>query len=171
MTARLIRLVLPFPLLKDEENTTLSITGNPCSFHLKRFSSEQKLSIYNKTAFEKAVACIKYYEGFHTKKDYPYIGYGHCIQPGEKLNWCITHKKADDLLRSDLKKLCAIFRRYDADSLLLATLAYNVGCGRILGNGKYPKSNLLQSSTKNTWNSANIKVREYPQSSVEDTPN
>lgn len=104
----------------------------------------QTLSIYNKTAFEKAVACIKYYEGFHTKKDYPYIGYGHCIQPGEKLNWCITHKKADDLLRSDLKKLCAIFRRYDADSLLLATLAYNVGCGRILGNVKYPKSNLLQ---------------------------
>ena len=78
------------------------------------------------------------------KKDYPYIGYGHCIQPGEKLNWSLTKKQADALLRSDLKKLCVIFRRYGADSLLLATLSYNVGCGRILGNGKYPKSQLLR---------------------------
>ena len=97
-------------------------------------------SIYSLSDFDKAVACIKFYEGIHTKKDYPYIGYGHCIQPGEKL----TKKQADALLRSDLKKLCAIFRGYGVDSLLLATLSYNVGCGRILGNGKYPKSNLLR---------------------------
>jgi lysozyme len=102
------------------------------------------LSIYSMSDFDKAVACIKYYECFHTKRDYPYICYGHCIQPGEKLNWCLTKKQADALLRSDLKKLCAIFRRYGVDSLLLATLSYNVGCGRILGNGKYPKSKLLQ---------------------------
>lgn len=102
------------------------------------------LSIYGLSDFDKAIACIKFYEGFHTKKDYPYIGYGHCIQPGEKLNWCITKKQADALLRSDLKKLCVIFRKYGADSLLLATLSYNVGCGRILGNDKYPKSNLLR---------------------------
>ena len=100
-------------------------------------------SIYSLSDFDKAVACIKFYEGLHTKKDYPYIGYGHCIQPGEKLNWSLTKKQADALLRSDLKKLCVIFRRYGADSLLLATLSYNVGCGHILGNGKYPKSQLL----------------------------
>ncbi|MGR5577154.1 glycoside hydrolase family protein [Bacteroides thetaiotaomicron] len=101
-------------------------------------------SIYALSDFDKAVACIKFYEGLHTKKDYPYIGYGHCIQPGEKLNWSLTKKQADALLRSDLKKLCAIFRGYGVDSLLLATLSYNVGCGRILGNGKYPKSKLLR---------------------------
>lgn len=89
--------------------------------------------IYSMSDFDKAIVCIKFYEGLHTKKDYPYIGYGHCIQPGEKLNWSLTKKQADALLRSDLKKLCVIFRRYGADSLLLATLSYNVGCGRILG--------------------------------------
>lgn len=87
--------------------------------------------IYSMSDFDKAIVCIKFYEGLHTKKDYPYIGYGHCIQPGEKLNWSLTKKQADALLRSDLKKLCVIFRRYGADSLLLATLSYNVGCGRI----------------------------------------
>src|SRR5574344_1409862 len=101
-------------------------------------------SIYSLSDFDKAIVCIKFYERLHTQKDYPYIGYGHCIQPGEKLNWSLTKKQADALLRSDLKKLCVIFRRYDADSLLLATLSYNVGCGRILGNGKYPKSQLLR---------------------------
>lgn len=100
-------------------------------------------SIYSLSDFDKAIVCIKFYEGLHTKKDYPYIGYGHCIQPGEKPNWSLTKKQADALLRSDLKKLCVIFRRYGADSLLLATLSYNVGCGHILGNGKYPKSQLL----------------------------
>ena len=102
------------------------------------------LSIYGLSDFDKAVACIKYYEGLHTKKDYPYIGYGHCLQPGERLSWCITKKQADSLLRSDLRKLCVLFRKYDKDSLLLATISYNVGCGRILGNGKYPKSKLLR---------------------------
>ena len=27
--------------------------------------------------FEKAVACIKEFEGWHSAKHYPYIGYGH----------------------------------------------------------------------------------------------
>ena len=30
------------------------------------------------------------------------------------------------------------------DSLLIATLAYNVGYGTVMGNGKRPKSRLLQ---------------------------
>lgn len=82
-------------------------------------------SIYSLSDFDKAVACIKFYEGIHTKKDYPYIGYGHCIQPGEKLNWSLTKKQADALLRSDLKKLCAIFRGYGVDSLLLSEISDN----------------------------------------------
>ena len=91
-------------------------------------------SIYSLSDFDKAIVCIKFYEGLHTKKDYPYIGYGHCIQPGEKLNWSLTKKQADALLRSDLKKLCVIFRRYGADSLLLSEIS---------DNKSYPNQNII----------------------------
>lgn len=95
--------------------------------------------------YERAVLIIKHYEGWHTKKDYPYIGYGHQIQPGESLRYPITEAQADSLLRSDLSKLCAMFHRYEADSLLLACIAYNCGPARLLGEGKrIPKSRLLR---------------------------
>lgn len=95
--------------------------------------------------YERAVLIIKHYEGWHGKKDYPYIGYGHQIQPGENLRYPITEAQADSLLRSDLTKLCAMFRKYDADSLLLACIAYNCGPARLLGDGKRtPKSRLLR---------------------------
>ena len=42
----------------------------------------------------------------------------------------MTERQADALLRSDLRKLCAMFRGFGRDSLLLAALAYNVGCGK-----------------------------------------
>ena len=35
------------------------------------------LTIFELPPFERAVCCIKYYEGLHRKKDYPYVGYGH----------------------------------------------------------------------------------------------
>ena len=53
--------------------------------------------------------------------------------------------QADALLRKDLSELCTMFQRYGKDSLLLATLAYNVGPYRILGcRNKYLKSILLK---------------------------
>ena len=33
-------------------------------------------SIYALPPFERAICCIKFYEGIHRKKDYPYVGYG-----------------------------------------------------------------------------------------------
>ncbi len=71
----------------------------------QRLHQPHSSSIYSLSDFDKAITCIKFYEGLHTKKDYPYIGYGHCIQPGEKLNWSLTKKQSDALLRSDLKIL------------------------------------------------------------------
>ena len=106
--------------------------------------SGKRLGIYQLRPFERAVLCIKYYEGFHTKKNYPYIGYGHRLRPGERLNSNITEKQADSLLRSDLKRLCVMFRRYGKDSLLLAALSYNVGPYKVLGNSHHPKSRLLK---------------------------
>ena len=64
--------------------------------------------------------------------------------PHEKFKKNLTYQQADSLLRSDLTKLCAMFRKYGKDSLLLAVLAYNVGPYKILGNKRFPKSRLLQ---------------------------
>ena len=94
--------------------------------------------------FERAVTLTKYYEQWHTRKDYPYIGYGHRILPGEKLRYPITEKEADSILRSDLLKNCAMFRKYGADSLLLACISYNCGCASLLGNKKKQKSTILK---------------------------
>lgn len=107
--------------------------------------SQSYLGIFALPPFERAVRCIKYYEGWHDiKRNYPYIGWGHRILPHEKFRKNLTLQQADSLLRSDLRKLCALFRKYGRDSLVLAVLAYNVGPYKILGNGKYPKSRLLQ---------------------------
>lgn len=35
---------------------------------------------YTEKQFEMAVACIKHFEGWHTTKNYPYVGYGHQLQ-------------------------------------------------------------------------------------------
>lgn len=93
--------------------------------------------------FERAVRCIKYYEGWHTEKDHPYIGYGHLLRPGENLTSSLTLAQADSLLRSDLLEYCRLFRSYGRDSLLLAALSYNVGPAKVTGGGAYPKSRLL----------------------------
>ena len=107
--------------------------------------SQSDLGIFALPPFERAVRCIKYYEGWHDiKRNYPYIGWGHRILPHEKFRKNLSFQQADSLLRSDLRKLCTLFRKYGRDTLLLAVLAYNVGPYKILGNGKFPKSRLLQ---------------------------
>lgn len=95
--------------------------------------------------FERAIAVIKHFEGLHNRpENYPYVGFGHKVLPGENLSTDMTEEEADRLLRSDLMKLCKMFSRYGQDSLLLATLAYNVGPYRILGYGDRPESRLVQ---------------------------
>lgn len=94
--------------------------------------------------FELAVALIKRFEGWHTSRHYPYIGYGHRIQPGEHFHLPLTRRQADILLRNDLRKLCRIFSYLGKDSLLIATLAYNVGPGTLLGSSTRPKSTIVR---------------------------
>lgn len=84
--------------------------------------------IYRLPPFERAVRCTKFFEGWHSEKHHPYVGYGHQLQPGERYSArTMTKRQADALLRKDLRKFCAMFRQFGRDSLLLATLAYNVG--------------------------------------------
>lgn len=86
----------------------------------ERSPTREASSLFSLPPFERAVRCIKFYEGFHQKRHYPYIGYGHRLLPGERLTWRLTEKQSDSLLRSDLRKLCALFRSYGKDSLLLS---------------------------------------------------
>ena len=103
--------------------------------------------------FERAIAVIKHFEGLHSKAEhYPYVGYGHKVLPGENLSKDMTEEEADRLLRSDLMKLCKLFSGYGKDSLLLATLAYNVGSYRLLGYGDRPKNRLIQILDEGDWN-------------------
>lgn len=94
--------------------------------------------------FERAVVCIKHFEGLHTWKDHPYVGYGHKLLSGEKFTPAMTERQADSLLRADLMKCLMMFKDYGKDALLLAVLSYNVGAGRLLGYGKLSKSRLLR---------------------------
>lgn len=94
--------------------------------------------------FERAVVVIKHFEGWHSARHYPYVGYGYCIRPGERLTADITEMQADSLLRHDLLKMCALFRHLGKDSLVVGCLAYQVGPYRLLGYGKISKSTLVK---------------------------
>lgn len=84
--------------------------------------------------FEQAVEIIKKYEGLHSPKHWPLVGYGHKVLPGEKFsrNRALSQTEAEAILRKDLLKNCAVFREFGADSLLLGVLAYNIGSGATL---------------------------------------
>ncbi len=82
--------------------------------------------------FERACVLIRHYETLHTVKNWPTIAYGHVVQKGENYEKRqYSHAEAERILRKDLSKLCAYYRSYGRDSLLLACLAYNVGSGRV----------------------------------------
>ena len=104
-----------------------------------------QLSIYKLPPVERAIRCTKYYEGWHgEKKHWPYVGWGHKVLPGERFTNSITKAQGDSILRADLRKLCRMFSYLGRDSLIVSVLAYNVGCSRIKGYGKIPKSRLLK---------------------------
>ena len=67
------------------------------------------------------------------------------MQPGERYSArTMTKRQADALLRKDLRKFIAMFRRFGSDSILLGTLAFNVGPAKLLGGNGYPKSTLIR---------------------------
>ena len=78
----------------------------------------QSHGIYKLSPFERAVCCIKFFEGLHQAQDYPYIGYGHRIQPGEHFRLPLTQYMAD---------LEVILRKAIRDT---AAAMYEGGAGR-----------------------------------------
>ena len=92
--------------------------------------TDGQAAIYRLPLFERAVRCTKYFEGWHSEKHHPYVGWGHRILPGERYSArTMTKRQADVLLRKDLRKF---------------TLAYNVGPYRLLGSKTIPKSTLIK---------------------------
>lgn len=82
--------------------------------------------IYRLPRFERAVRCIKFFEGWHTEKHHPYVGYGHQLQPGERYSArTMTRRQGEALLRKDLRKFCAMFRKFGKDSLILSEISDN----------------------------------------------
>ena len=95
--------------------------------------------------FNLAVEIIKHFEGWHTVRNHPYVGWGHQLQPGERYSArTMTKAQGDRLLRQDLMKMYRLFDGYGKDQMLLAVLAYNVGPYAILGTSKRPRSTLLK---------------------------
>lgn len=93
--------------------------------------AETSQTDYKAPTFEDAIAIIKKYEGLSSARHWPFIGYGHKVMPGEKFTKgkVLSEAEADALARQDYAKLCAKYRDYGVDSLLLAALAYNCGPG------------------------------------------
>ena len=81
-----------------------------------------KRSIMELPLFERAVLIIKHFETLHKPRHWPYVGYGHQVQPGEPYHRGVqlTEKQADALLRKDLRKFCAMYSKYGKDSILLS---------------------------------------------------
>ena len=90
-----------------------------------------KRSIMELPLFERAVLIIKKFETMHHPKHWPYIGYGHQVQPGEpyRRGVQLTEAQADALLRKDLAKFVSLYKDYGKDAVLLGALAYNCGPG------------------------------------------
>ena len=90
-----------------------------------------KRSIMELPLFERAVLIIKKFETMHKPKHWPYVGYGHQVQPGEpyRRGVQLTEAQADALLRKDLAKFVSLYKDYGKDAVLLGVLAYNCGPG------------------------------------------
>lgn len=107
--------------------TLLFILGLGLGFAVSQTDTEPKKA----PTFEDAIAIIKKYEGLSGPSHWPFVGYGHKVMPGEKFSRSkkLSEAEADALARQDYAKLCAKYREYGVDSLLLAALAYNCGPG------------------------------------------
>ncbi len=101
-----------------------------------------KRSIMELPLFERAVLIIKKFETLHRPKHWPYVGYGHCVQPGDpyRRGCQLTERQADALLRKDLRKFVSLYKHMgERNAILLGTLAYNIGPGAVNRSTVYKK--------------------------------
>lgn len=111
----------------------------------------RKINIMDLPPFERAVIIIKKFETLHHPKDYPYVGYGHRVLPGEpyRRGVQLSEKQADALLRKDLRKFIAVFKDLSPnDALLLGVLSYNIGPGAVKKSTVY---RMLKAGNRNIF--------------------
>ena len=60
--------------------------------------AQRRVRLADLPPFERAVVVVKYFEGMHSWKNYPYVRYGHQLQPGEHFTADMTERQADSLL-------------------------------------------------------------------------
>ena len=87
------------------------------------FFAQRRVRLADLPPFERVVVVVKYFEGLHGKDCYPYVGYGHQLQPDEHFSPNMSERQADSLLRADLWKCFEHFTGYGKDALLLAVLS------------------------------------------------
>ena len=80
---------------------TISLSVNAQTQKSSERNEAASRMLFELPPFERAVCCIRFYEGLHRKKDYPYVGYGHKLRPGERYSSNMTAREAEDLLRKD----------------------------------------------------------------------
>ncbi len=125
-----------------QDNRTIE-EGDSAGVVLRCLLTQERMTELQR--FNLAVEIIKHFEGWHTVRNYPYVGWGHQLQPGERYSArTMTMAQGDRLLRQDLMKFYKMFDGYGKDQMLLAVLAYNVGPYAILGTSKRPRSTLLK---------------------------
>lgn len=118
----------------------LSVLGASAT---RRAGESPKVNIMSLPPFERAIVIIKRYETLHKAgRDWPYVGFGHRVLPGEPYtkHTQLTEAQADALLRKDLRKFMAYFKDFKpSDQLLLGVLSYNLGPGAVQKSTVYKK--------------------------------
>ena len=76
--------------------------------------TDGQAAIYRLPLFERAVRCTKYFEGWHSEKHHPYVGYGHRFSRGEKVFG--THHDEAAGGRASAKKTCGSSARCSSSS-------------------------------------------------------
>ena len=61
--------------------------------------AQRRVRLADLPPFERSVVVVKYFEGLHGWKNYPYVGYGHQLQPGERFTADMTERQADCIQR------------------------------------------------------------------------
>lgn len=56
-----------------------------CLSCLRLSAQDGRNALLSLSPFERAIVCIKHFEGLHGLKDAPYVGYGHKLQKGGTL--------------------------------------------------------------------------------------
>ena len=74
--------------------------------------AQRRVRLADLPPFERAVVVVKYFEGLHGNDCYPYVGYGHQLQPGEHFTADMTERQADSLLRADLWNCFEHFKEF-----------------------------------------------------------